>query len=340
MAENWSTTAELFSKLFDKPKMTEKLLKKPPPKYVYDIIMNTMKVTGFPKGLFTAEEMDPKFFEKDPNNKKDILQKAIDITKVVVNENFEIKCTNILRGSEPDKTNYFLQKFYAAATNGKDNSKIISKYLEQKKRRDENEKKKKDEPPQQQQREPVQQPSKKMPPKGIIGENDGDGMDRQSNQDDRDFGNKESKLQKGTGMKIDTKIFMHNDILNEGKREPKATGAKIDLEAIKAHVEEISKHCNPIGKLIEFIGDDIELMNKELQNWIKESKSYKERFDEEIKKSDETLLPLQNELLELEDAIRDEQMQIKSIKSRLIKNEKIINNLITNVISFKNDGPN
>ena len=80
MAENWSTTAELFSKLFDKPKMTEKLLKKPPPKYVYDIIMNTMKVTWFPKGLFTAEEMDPKFFEKDPNNKKDILQKAIDIS--------------------------------------------------------------------------------------------------------------------------------------------------------------------------------------------------------------------------------------------------------------------
>ena len=54
-------------------------------------------------------------------------------------------------------------------------------------------------------------------------------------------------------------------------------------------------------------------------------------------KSDETLLPLQNELLELEDSIRDEQTQIKAIKSRLIKNEKIIQNLITNVISFKSD---
>ena len=79
-------------------------------------------------------------------------------------------------------------------------------------------------------------------------------------------------------------------------------------------------------------------MNKELQNWINESKSYKDRYEDEIKKSDETLLPLQNELLELEDSIRDEQMQIKSIKSRLIKNEKIIQNLITNVISFKGDG--
>ena len=56
-----------------------------------------------------------------------------------------------------------------------------------------------------------------------------------------------------------------------------------------------------------------------------------------MKKSDETLLPLQNELLELEDSIRDEQTQIKAIKSRLIKNEKIIQNLITNVISFKSE---
>ena len=78
-------------------------------------------------------------------------------------------------------------------------------------------------------------------------------------------------------------------------------------------------------------------MNKELANWIKDNKTYKDRYDDEMKKSDETLLPLQNELLELEDSIRDEQTQIKAIKSRLIKNEKIIQNLVTNVISFKSE---
>ena len=85
------------------------------------------------------------------------------------------------------------------------------------------------------------------------------------------------------------------------------------------------------------MGDDIENMNKELTNWINENKKYKDKYDDEIKKSDETLLPLQNELLELEDSIRDEQTQIKAIKSRLIRNEKIIQNLITNVISFKSE---
>ena len=88
---------------------------------------------------------------------------------------------------------------------------------------------------------------------------------------------------------------------------------------------------------MDLLGDDIESKNKELANWIKDNKLYKDRFDDEMKKSDETLLPLQNELLELEDSIRDEQTQIKAIKSRLIKNEKIIQNLITNVISFKSE---
>lgn len=358
MSDYWSKTGELFKSLIEKPKMTEKFLKKPPPKYIYDMIMNTMKVTGFPKGLFTEEEMDPKFFESDPRNKIEIFQKVIDITKIVVNENFEIKCTNILKGEEPDKTNYFLQMFHKAATNGKDNSKFIQKYLDHKRKKAEEKKKKeesqaqKQQPsasqPQQPQQSKTQEPvpekkvmvsqapaAQKKPPKGIISEGGGE-KEPEFTSNDNDLG-RETKLKKGTGMKFEKHIFMHNDIMDDKKDQSKPRVSNVDLEAIKSHVQEITKNSNPIGKIIEFIGDDIDLMNKELQNWIKESKSYKDRYDEEIKKSDETLLPLQNELLELEDSIRDEQMQIKSIKSRLIKNEKIIQNLITNVISFKND---
>ena len=353
MSDYWSKTGELFKTIIEKPKMTEKFLKKPPPKYIYDMIMNTMKATGFPKGLFTDEEMDPKFFESDPRNKIEIFQKVIDISKIVTNENFEIKCTNILKGEEPDKTNYFLQMFFKAATNGKDNSKFIQKYLDHKRKKAEEKKKKeaeasqsKQEAPKKQEPQREQQEKKqivsqpvnqtKKAPKGIISENDDKEPEMTSN--DKDLSS-ETKIKKGTGMKFEKHIFMHDSVMDEdGKKEqPKTKVSKVDLEAIKTHVQEITKNSNPIGKIVEFIGDDIDMMNKELQNWIKESKSYKERYDEEIKKSDETLLPLQNELLELEDSIRDEQMQIKSIKSRLIKNEKIIQNLITNVISFKNE---
>ena len=46
-----------------------------------------------------------------------------------MNENFEIKFTNILKGEQPERTFYFLQLLYKAATNGKNNS-LFQKYLE------------------------------------------------------------------------------------------------------------------------------------------------------------------------------------------------------------------
>jgi TRAF3-interacting protein 1 len=125
--------------------MQEKLLKKPPPRYVYDILIATMNVTGFPKGLYTDDEMNPKFFDESPHNKIEIFQKTIEITKIVLNEQFEIKTTNIckyeynsiVKGDEPEKTNFFLQAFYRAATTGKDQSKFITKYFEHRKKKKE-----------------------------------------------------------------------------------------------------------------------------------------------------------------------------------------------------------
>ena len=332
MADYWSETGKMFGSLIEKPKMTEKLLKKPPPKYIYDIILNTMKKTGFPKGLFTAEEEDHKYFESDAHHKLDILQKAIDITKIVMNENFEIKCTNILKGEQPDKTNYFLQLFYKAATNGKDNSPLIQKYLEKKNKKEQkkeeatmpanfgNENKQKNEP------------SIKMgKPTGMISEGGDDINAGEANPTDS------IKIGGGIGMKLDKRIFVHEDLTESRSEVKKPKVDHVDLEAIKEYVQQITKSCNPLGKLVDILGDDIDSMNKELAMWIKDNKIYKDKYDDEMKKSDETLLPLQNELLELEDSIRDEQTQIKAIKSRLIKNEKIIQNLITNVISFKSE---
>ena len=332
MSDYWSETGKMFGSLIEKPKMTEKLLKKPPPKYIYDIILNTMKKTGFPKGLFTAEEEDHKYFEADAHHKLDILQKAIDITKIVMNENFEIKCTNILKGEQPDKTNYFLQLFYKAATNGKDNSPLIQKYLEKKNKKEQ--KKEESTMPSNFGNEAKQknEPSIAMgKPKGMISEGGDDVDPGEANPTDS------IKIGGGIGMKLDKRIFVHEDLTESRSEVKKPKVDHVDLEAIKEYVQQITKSCNPLGKLVDILGDDIDSMNKELANWIKDNKIYKDKYDDEMKKSDETLLPLQNELLELEDSIRDEQTQIKAIKSRLIKNEKIIQNLITNVISFKSE---
>jgi TRAF3-interacting protein 1 len=52
MGDFWKATAELFTSLIEKPKMNEKLLSKPPFKYLFDIISETTKKTGFANGIY------------------------------------------------------------------------------------------------------------------------------------------------------------------------------------------------------------------------------------------------------------------------------------------------
>lgn len=44
--------------MLHRPKLTEKLLSKPPFRFLHDIISNLIKGTGFAEGLYSAEEMD------------------------------------------------------------------------------------------------------------------------------------------------------------------------------------------------------------------------------------------------------------------------------------------
>jgi len=87
--------------------MTEKLLSKPPFRYLHDIFIATLGATGFAQGLFSEEELDSKFnHEKD--GKINILTKLITLTEMIVGEKIDVKPSKIVAGLEPDRTNYFL----------------------------------------------------------------------------------------------------------------------------------------------------------------------------------------------------------------------------------------
>ena len=120
MSDYWSETISLFSNLLSKPPLKEKHLKRPSPKYLFFLIINTLKITDFPLGLFT---------EKDRDNKIIFFKKIIELIQIITKEKFDIDITNILKGKECDKTNKFLRSLYKIATNGIDYSKIIEKYL-------------------------------------------------------------------------------------------------------------------------------------------------------------------------------------------------------------------
>ena len=115
----WQPTAEMYSQLFQKPKMNQKLLSKPPFRYLHDIWTATNKETGFGNGLYEEAEMDSKSItEKDA--KINFLVKMIQLTELVVGEEIDVKPTKIVAGHEPEKTNAFLQCMFKAATAGID----------------------------------------------------------------------------------------------------------------------------------------------------------------------------------------------------------------------------
>ena len=87
----------MYEQIFDKPKMSEKLLVKPPFRYLHDIFIATMAATNFGAGLFSEEEMDSKA-NHDKDAKVNILAKMITITEMIIGEQIDVKPAKIVAG--------------------------------------------------------------------------------------------------------------------------------------------------------------------------------------------------------------------------------------------------
>ncbi|XP_049470517.1 TRAF3-interacting protein 1 isoform X2 [Panthera uncia] len=102
-------TQEALGKVIRRPPLTEKLLNKPPFRYLHDIITEVIRVTGFMKGLYTDAEMKSDNV-KDKDAKISFLQKAIDVVVMVSGEPLSAKPVRIVAGLEPERTNELLQR--------------------------------------------------------------------------------------------------------------------------------------------------------------------------------------------------------------------------------------
>lgn len=87
----------MYEQIFAKPKMTEKLLGKPPFRYLHDIFTATMSKTGFGQGMFNGDELNSKSFE-DKDSKLGFLVKIINLTEMMLGEKIEIKPSMVLAG--------------------------------------------------------------------------------------------------------------------------------------------------------------------------------------------------------------------------------------------------
>ncbi|XP_017325994.1 TRAF3-interacting protein 1 isoform X4 [Ictalurus punctatus] len=101
-------TQETLGKVIKKPPLTEKLLSKPPFRYLHDIVSEVIRTTGFMKGLYAESEMKSDNV-KDKDSKIAFLQKAIDVVMLVSGDPVAAKPARIVAGHEPEKTNELLQ---------------------------------------------------------------------------------------------------------------------------------------------------------------------------------------------------------------------------------------
>ncbi|XP_046479147.1 TRAF3-interacting protein 1 isoform X3 [Neodiprion pinetum] len=101
-------TQDILGKYFKKPPLTEKLLKKPPFRFLHDIVSSVIRETGFLDGLFTEDELNSENI-KDKDSKLAYLTKLIDVVKLITGNNLMVRPSKIIAGHEPTRTNELLQ---------------------------------------------------------------------------------------------------------------------------------------------------------------------------------------------------------------------------------------
>ncbi|RHY84703.1 hypothetical protein DYB37_006345 [Aphanomyces astaci] len=110
-------TKEMVETIISKPKMSAKLLSKPPFRFLHDVVSEVTRATGFADGLYAGDELDSNAIkEKQP--KIDYLQKILHCVGCQLNVEVEAKPAKIVAGLEPDDTNKFLQLLVIAAKAG------------------------------------------------------------------------------------------------------------------------------------------------------------------------------------------------------------------------------
>ncbi|XP_071451410.1 TRAF3-interacting protein 1 [Hetaerina americana] len=118
-------TQDTLGKFIKRPPLSEKLLRKPPFRFLHDVITTAIRETKFFDGLFTDEEMNSENVT-DKESKMAFLQKVIDVVSKL---SLAVRPAKIVAGYEPEKTNELLQIIGRAIEKKMDSSQAVQKVL-------------------------------------------------------------------------------------------------------------------------------------------------------------------------------------------------------------------
>ena len=97
--------------------LTDNLLKKPPFRFLHDVVSEVIRNTGYARGLFDDRESDSANI-KDKETKVAWLNKIIACVSLSLDEHLPARPLKIVAGLEPERTNEFLQALGRAARRG------------------------------------------------------------------------------------------------------------------------------------------------------------------------------------------------------------------------------
>lgn len=100
--------------LVPKPKLADKLLSKPPFRFLHDVFAAVAASTGFATGLYNAFEADSANL-KEKHHKVAYLDKMIVCVGQAVGRDLDVRAAKIVAGLEPENTNLLLQALAQAA---------------------------------------------------------------------------------------------------------------------------------------------------------------------------------------------------------------------------------
>ncbi|CAB3249248.1 unnamed protein product [Arctia plantaginis] len=121
------STQIALGKYVKRPPLSEKLLKKPPFRFLHDVITTVLKTTGFFDKLFDEEELISDNV-KDRDSKISFLSKVIFVISSTTGKSLSVKPSKIVAGQESEKTNELLQCLALALDNKLSSDKAVRQY--------------------------------------------------------------------------------------------------------------------------------------------------------------------------------------------------------------------
>lgn len=106
--EVMDATQQQLGALITRPKLSSKLLSKPPFRFLHDIVSELASATGFAAGLYSGDELDARAIA-DKQAKIDFLNKIIACVGHALGAEVDVSANKIVAGREADRTNFFLQ---------------------------------------------------------------------------------------------------------------------------------------------------------------------------------------------------------------------------------------